>query len=186
MRKSIAIVLLAIVLGLSAIPEESAATDDLSPVVLITGANRGLGLEMAQQYSEAGWTVIGTARKPDSATDLKALGVRVLQLDVTEPESVVRLAAELDGQPIDLLINNAGILPRASTLSNAEIEVVARALEVNTLGPMRVTKALLPNLSASERRMIINVSSDLGSLTQNESGRLYGYRESKAALNMFT
>ena len=157
-----------------------------SPVVLITGANRGLGLEFARQYSDAGWQVIGTARKPDTATELNGTGARVFQLDVTDADSVDRLAAELDGRPIDLLINNAGVLDRNARLPEVDISTVEWILDVNVLGPMRVTQALLPNLSAGERKTVVNISSRLGSLTRNDSGGLYGYRESKVALNMFT
>lgn len=164
----------------------ASAADESAQVVLITGANRGLGLEFARQYSDAGWQVIGTARKPESAGDLRETGATVLQLDVSDAESVAQLAAVLDGQPIDLLINNAGIIAEQNTLPEADIETVARILDVNTLGPMRVTQALLPNLSAGHLKLIVNMTSGLGSLSMNRSGRYYGYRESKAALNMFT
>ncbi|MGD8346460.1 MAG: SDR family oxidoreductase, partial [Lysobacterales bacterium] len=155
-------------------------------VVLITGANRGIGLEFARQYREAGWQVIGTARKPDAATDLQELGARVLQLDVTDADSVARLAADLEGQPIDLLVNNAGILIPQDSLAETNIETAARMLDVNILGPIRVTQALLPNLSAGSGKTVVNISSGLGSVANNDSARFYGYRESKAALNMFS
>jgi len=154
--------------------------------VLITGANRGLGLEFARQYAAAGWRVIGTARRPDAATDLKALDVRVMQLDVTDQESVDRLAHDLGKQPIDLLINNAGIFPMAATVPEIDFDNIARTLAVNTIGPMRVTRALLPSLRRGETKKIVNITSNLGSIAENTSGRFYGYRESKAALNMFT
>jgi len=154
--------------------------------VLITGANRGLGLEFARQYAAAGWHVIGTARRPDVASDLKALDVRVMQLDVTDQESVDRLARDLGDQPIDLLINNAGIFPMAATLPEIDFDNITRTLAVNTIGPMRVTRALLPNLRRGEAKKIVNITSNLGSIANNTSGRFYGYRESKAALNMFT
>jgi NAD(P)-dependent dehydrogenase (short-subunit alcohol dehydrogenase family) len=154
--------------------------------VLITGANRGIGLEFARQYREAGWQVIGTARKPDAATDLQELGARVLQLDVTDADSVARLAADLEGQPIDLLVNNAGILIPQDSLAETNIETAARMLDVNILGPIRVTQALLPNLSAGSGKTVVNISSGLGSVANNDSARFYGYRESKAALNMFS
>jgi len=164
----------------------SDSKNDEPRTVLITGANRGLGLEFARQYSEAGWTVIGTARRPDAAEDLKALGVRVMQLDVTDQESVSRLARDLGQQPIDLLINNAGIFPMASTVAEIDFADIERSLDVNTIGPMRVTLALLPNLRRGDAKLIVNITSNLGSITDNNSGRFYGYRESKAALNMFT
>jgi NAD(P)-dependent dehydrogenase (short-subunit alcohol dehydrogenase family) len=161
-------------------------SDESSRVVLITGANRGLGLEFARQYKEAGWQVIGTARKVDSATELQELGVTVVQLDVTDANSVARMATDLDGRPIDLLINNAGVLSIQDSLPETDIEAVAWALNVNTLGPMRVSQALLPNLLEGKGKTIVSISSGLGSLELNGGGRFYGYRESKAAMNMFT
>jgi NAD(P)-dependent dehydrogenase (short-subunit alcohol dehydrogenase family) len=158
---------------------------DASPTVLITGANRGLGLEFARQYQEAGWTVIGTARSPDRADDLKALGVEVVQLDVVDRDSIAALAAELDGRGIDMLINNAGIFPRVSEIEAVSADDYARTLMVNTLGPMLVTQALMPNLRGGELKRIVNITSQLASI-ENNSGGYYGYRESKAALNMFT
>ena len=156
------------------------------PTVLITGANRGLGLEFARQYAADGWNVIGTARKPDAADALKALGVRVLQLDVTDRNSVRSLADALDEAPVDLLINNAGIFPRASRILDVDIDDYLRTLAVNTAGPVLVTGAVLPNLRRGDMKKIVNITSQLGSIGNNTRGGFYGYRESKAALNMFT
>lgn len=153
--------------------------------VLITGANRGLGLEFARQYAADGWDVIGTARRPDAATELNALDVRVMQLDVTDQASVDRLAADLGDEAIDLLINNAGILPRANTLADLDIDVFNRVLAVNTVGPIRVTQALLPHVKRGSGKTIAHITSRLGSIAGNTGGGYYGYRESKAALNMF-
>lgn len=155
------------------------------PTVLITGANRGLGLEFARQYAADGWTVIGTARSPDRADDLKALDVQVLQLDVTDQASIDALVATLDGRAIDMLINNAGIFPRVGKIDEVDAGDYSLTLMVNTLGPVLVTQALMPNLRASEMKRIVNITSRLGSIELN-SGNFYGYRESKAALNMFT
>jgi NAD(P)-dependent dehydrogenase (short-subunit alcohol dehydrogenase family) len=163
--------------------EAAAAT---TRTVLITGANRGLGYEFARQYAADGWQVIGTAREPAEAKELAELGVRVMALDVADPTSVERLAAELGAQPIDVLINNAGIFPRFGTLAETDFGDVGRILAVNTIGPMRVTRALLPNLRRGADKRIVSISSGLGSIAGNDSGRYYGYRESKAALNMFT
>ncbi len=186
MKNIFIFVLLAVAAGPGSMPALASDASDASPVVLITGANRGLGLEFARQYSDAGWQVIGTARKPDTATDLSDTGAHVVQLDVTDADSVAQMATELDGQPIDLLINNAGVLDRNEAFPGLDIDTVEWILDVNVLGPMRVTQALLPNLSAGDRKTIVNISSGLGSLSQNQSGGLYGYRESKVALNMFT
>ena len=162
------------------------ATDSATRTVLITGANRGLGLEFARQYAAAGWTVIGTARTPKTATELKALDLKVMQLDVADAESVSSLARDLEERPIDLLINNAGIFPRINSLDEIDFDDVARTLEVNIIGPMRVTRALLPNLRKGQTKQIVSITSGLGSIANNDSGRYYGYRESKTALNMFT
>ena len=156
-----------------------------SGTVLITGANRGIGLEMARQFSAQGFTVIGTARKPAEATDLKALDVQVVQLDVTDADSLQAMATTLDGVPIDLLINNAGISGhRADSFQSTNFEEISVTFEVNSLGPMRVTQALLSNLQAGEGKTIVSVSSVMASIERNEGG-YYGYRASKAALNMF-
>ena len=164
--------------------DDSAAKE--TRTVLITGANRGLGLEFARQYKEAGWRVIGTARDPQEAQELAALGVRVLPLDVASQQSVDELAAALGDEPIDLLINNAGIFPRVGKIEEIDFDDYNRTLTVNTVGPVRVTRALLPNLRRGELRIIAGLSSNLGSIAENERGNFYGYRESKAALNMFT
>ncbi len=186
-RRVVALVLAAaVLLGVQAeaLADESGAKGTYT--VLVTGANRGLGLEFARQYREAGWNVIGTARKPDEANELKALNVRVVQLDVTNQESADRMAAELASQPIDLLINNAGIFPRVGRIDEIDFDDYNRTLSVNTVGPVRVTRALLPNLRQGKLKMIAGLSSNLGSIAENERGNFYGYRESKAALNMFT
>ena len=166
--------------------ETNQSAGDTARYVLITGANRGIGLELARQYSTAGWQVIGTARNPAKADELRNLDVRVMQLDVTDQQSVDALARDLSEQPIDMLINNAGIFPRSDILENVDLDDVNRTLAVNIVGPIRVTRALLPNLRLGSLKKIINVSSNLGSIANNTGGRYYGYRESKAALNMFT
>lgn len=152
--------------------------------VLVTGANRGIGLELARQLTGQGHRVIGTARKPAEATALKELGAEVMQLDVTDSSSVAALAAGLDGQPVDLLINNAGTGGQPpGSLQETDFERVKLTFDVNSIGPMRVTQALLPNLLAGEGKKIIHISSIMGSIASN-SGSYYGYRASKAALNM--
>jgi len=156
-----------------------------SQTVLITGANRGLGLEYAQQFSERGYTVIGTARNPDAATELAEVADRVEQLDVADPASVAALAERLDGVPIDILINNAGMFDRDDvTIDAVDFATMEQTFAVNTFGPLRVTQALLPNLRAGKARLIISMSSQLGSI-ENSNGRWYAYRASKTALNQF-
>ena len=165
---------------------EQDSVDSTGPTVLITGANRGIGLEFARQYSADGWRVIGTARRPDAAEELASTGAQILQLDVTDQASVDRLALDLADQPIDVLINNAGIQPLMWTLAEVDFEQFERALDVNTIGPVRVTRALLPNLRSGALRKVINITTNLSSIDGNTDGGFYGYRESKAALNMFT
>jgi NAD(P)-dependent dehydrogenase (short-subunit alcohol dehydrogenase family) len=161
----------------------SAATAAGPATVLITGANRGIGLEYARQFEAKGYTVIGTARKPDEATELAALGVRVEALDVTDAASVAALAKRLEGVPIDVLVNNAGVGDRNdSSIETTDFKMFEHTLAVNTLGPLRVTQALLPNLRAGGRKHIVNMSSRLGSIALN-NGNFPAYRASKAALN---
>lgn len=169
---------------------QGAAAPDARPAaqrtVLVTGANRGLGLEFAKQYRAAGWSVVGTAREPDAATELQALGVRVEALDVTSGASVAALAQRLRDQPIDLLINNAGVgIAEMVPLQDVDLDEYERVLQVNTIGPVRVTQALLPNLRAGQGKLVVSISSGLGSIANNADAGYWAYRESKAALNMF-
>ncbi|MEH6637300.1 MAG: SDR family oxidoreductase [Halioglobus sp.] len=156
---------------------------DNAGTVLVTGANRGLGLEFAKQLQEKGYKVIGTARNPEAATELKATGARVEQLDVASQSSVEALAKVLQGVPIDILINNAGMANRIdSSLATLDFDAMERTFQVNAMGPLRVTQALLPNLQAAQGKTIINITSRLGSI-ELSTGGLYSYRTSKTALN---
>lgn len=181
-------------LALASLPRaaSAAATDPVpfaadAPTALVTGANRGLGLEFAKQLRASGWNVVGTARSVEEATELAATGARVEALDVASTESVAALAKRLDGLAIDMLVNNAGVgsASRSGKLEDVDVEAALRTLSVNTLGPMRVTQALLPNLRKGERKTVLCISSALGSVELNTRGGYYGYRESKSALNMF-
>ena len=165
--------------------EEQGNAASPSATILIAGANRGIGLELARQYVESGWNVIGTARDPEHADALRALDLEVLQLDVSDAGSVERLARALAGRSIDVLIMNAGIQKLMLTLDAIDLDKFEESLRVNTLGPVRVICALLPNLRAGQHRKIISMTSELGSIAGNASGGFYGYRESKVALNMF-
>jgi NAD(P)-dependent dehydrogenase (short-subunit alcohol dehydrogenase family) len=147
---------------------------------LITGANRGIGLELCRQLKDRGWEVIAACRQ--RAPELDALGVRVeAGLEVTDPAAVADVARRLEGVPLDLLVNNAGLLTRES-LDDLDFERMRRQYEVNALGPLRVTHALLGNLRRGAK--LILVTSRMGSIGDNTSGGRYGYRMSKAALNM--
>ena len=159
------------------------ATAATGPTVLITGANRGIGLEYARQFAEKGYQVLGTARHPSDAKELSAVASRVEQLDVTDATSVAALATRLRDVPIDILVNNAGIFDRQDvTVDKVDFGMMEQTFAVNTLGPLRVTQALLPNLRAGKRRTVVSMSSQLGSI-ENSNGRWYAYRTSKAALN---
>ena len=148
--------------------------------VLITGANRGIGLELARQCKARGDTVIAVCRR--SSEELDGLGVRVeADVDVTSDESVLALAKKLEGTSVDVLINNAGILKRTS-LEDGDWSAMREQFEINSLGPLRVTRALLPRLSKGSRVAII--TSRMGSIEDNTSGGHYGYRMSKAAVNI--
>jgi NAD(P)-dependent dehydrogenase (short-subunit alcohol dehydrogenase family) len=160
--------------------------------VLITGANRGLGLELAKQFIADGHEVIGTARKPEKATDLKALKAEVVQLDVTSEESIESMVNILNGKKIDILINNAGYFgPKLMTEKPDRLDKLTRkemelCIEVNTLGPLFVTQALVPNLKKSPNPVVVNMSTRSAILNARSPGRAYGYRVSKTALNMVT
>ena len=151
--------------------------------VFVTGANRGMGFEYAKQYKAQGYKVIATARKPERAEKLNALGVTVIQLDVTSTESVANMAKVVGEQPIDILINNAGYFDRVDvTLDKIDFDTFARTININTMGPLRVTQALIGNVLKSNEKKVINMSSGLGSIS-NSTGRWYAYRSSKTALN---
>jgi len=161
------------------------------PSALITGANRGLGLEFARQYLADGCQVYAACRDPDSASELSRLAeasddkLQILALDVTDPASVKAAAAELDGQAIDLLLNNAGVGgARGQTIGNIDYEAWAKVLDVNTMGPLRVAEAFVDHVARSERKLTITLTSGMGSLADNTSGGAFAYRSSKAAVNM--
>ncbi len=159
--------------------------------VLVTGANRGLGLEFARQYGAAGWRVFAACREPDDAKDLQRVAVesggrlRILQMDVTDSASVRAAAAELKGEAIDLLINNAGVGgPPGQRLGGLDYDAWARVMDANTLGPMRVSEAFVENVAQSRQKRIVTITSGMGSIEDNTSGGRYAYRSSKAAVNM--
>jgi len=146
---------------------------------LITGANRGIGLELTRQLIRRGVEVLAACRS--SSKELDASGAEVIAgVDVGNNESVASLAAAVRDRSIDLLVNNAGILTR-ETLEDLDLDRIRQQFEINSLGPLRVTKALLANLSSGS--LVAIITSLMGSITDNESGGRYGYRMSKAAIN---
>jgi len=147
---------------------------------LITGANRGIGLEYCKQLKAKGETVIAVCREPSE--ELKSLGVQIESgIDVTSDDSVTELAKRLPGTTIDVLINNAGII-EASSLDDLDFESLERQFRVNAVAPLRVTKALLPMIPQGGK--VILMTSRMGSIEDNTSGGFYGYRMSKTALSM--
>lgn len=149
------------------------------PTALVTGANRGIGLELARQLAARGTHVIAACR--ESSPELDALDVQVeTGVDVTDPSAVHSLAERVD-RPIDLLVNNAGVLS-VERLGELDYDAIRGQFEVNALGPLRVTEALRNRLGDGAKVVII--TSRMGSIEDNTSGSVYGYRMSKAAVNM--
>ena len=151
-------------------------------IVVVTGANRGIGLEFAKLYKSKGHTVIGTTRNP-TTTALQGIADKVLTLDVGDESSIHAFAESLSSTTIDLLINNAGILIQ-DDLSTAKSGDILDQFRVNALGPFLVTRQVSSLLAKNAK--VVNITSRMGSIEDNTSGAYYGYRASKTALNMFT
>lgn len=160
------------------------------PNLLITGSNRGLGLEFVRQYAADGWRVFATCRHPAEAHQLRQLAeeyptISLHRLDVTSLEDVRSIHWAVEDEPIDVLLNNAGIYLEEGdpTLGDVRYEDWERTLQVNTMGAMRVTEALWENVARSDKRLIVAMSSHMGSIADIQSPGSYYYRSSKAALN---
>ncbi len=155
------------------------------PSVLITGANRGLGLAFARQYGAIGYRVYATCRDPGAASDLNNLegDITVHGLDVTDLGTIEALARELDGAAIDILVNNAGILTESQRGGTIDYAAWEEEFRVNTIGPIAVAQALAPHMERGRGRRIAFISSIMGSIGGNTGGGHYLYRSSKAALN---
>lgn len=161
---------------------------------LITGANRGLGLEFVRQGLDRGDLVWAGCRNPGEAADLENLASRhpdrltVLPLDVTEETSIQaavrRMSSQAEG--LDLLINNAGVIPQDDTLATLSAQTMLHTFQVNSVGPLMMTKEFLDLLKRGDHPKVINISAKIGSLTGKQSGGHYSYCSSKAALNMIT
>jgi NAD(P)-dependent dehydrogenase (short-subunit alcohol dehydrogenase family) len=152
-----------------------------SPTVLITGANRGIGLELARQYAERGWNVIATARQPSEAKELRAIAqthskLVIEELDVTNHPQIDALAAKYRDRPIDILNDNA-------KFGRMNYDAYYHVHAVNVVGPVKMAEAFLPSVAASSQKKIINITSGQGSIAKTW-GCCYFYRSSKAALNM--
>lgn len=153
------------------------------PTTLITGANRGIGLALVREFIDRGDHVIATARDIGAATELRATGAELHRLDIADPHSIETFKEELEGRPVDRLINNAGIGARAG-LGDLDYGEFEKVLAVNTIAPIRVTEALVDNVAASSARTVVVISSQLGSIKISDGGWGLIYRTSKAALNM--
>ena len=148
--------------------------------VVVTGANRGIGLELCRQFRSRGDSVIGVCRHSSAALD--AADVRVIDgVDVATAQGVERLRGAIDGERIDILVNNAGILSRDS-FDDLDFDAMAEQFAINAIGPLRVTRGLVGNLKTGATVAVI--TSRMGSVEDNTSGGYYGYRASKAAVNV--
>ena len=156
------------------------------PSVLITGANRGLGLEFTRQYAADGWRVFAACRDPAGARDLAAVEGDVFAetLDVDDGPQVAALANKLSGQPIDVLINNAGIYgPKDVTRDTVDYDAWGQVFRTNTMSPLAVSAAFAANVAQGGQKKIITLSSIMGSIAKNDSSGEFIYRSSKAAVN---
>lgn len=159
--------------------------------VLVTGSNRGLGLEWVRQYAAEGWRVYATCRQPTEAGELRALAdrekeIRILRLDVTKPDEINALAVELIKEPIDVLVNNAGVYLEKFMevgLRRLRYEDWEYTFQVNTLGAVRVTEALQEHVARSEKRLVVVISTHMASIADIAAPGAYYYRSTKAALN---
>jgi len=169
------------------------------PTIMISGANKGLGLGFATRFARDGWRVLASCRNPDAAADLDALAqdsdgrVRVDELDVTDHASVDRYAVASKTESIDILFNNAGIPgPQPQNFGNTDYAAWADVIRTNVFGVMKMSEAFIEHVARSVRKMIVNVSSGTSSIAnkttmtpaQSDKGELYLYRSSKTALNM--
>jgi NAD(P)-dependent dehydrogenase (short-subunit alcohol dehydrogenase family) len=163
------------------------------PVTLITGASRGLGLEFARQYAGSGWQVLACCRCPDHASDLKTLAslyapgcITLYQLDMACFDQIDALTELLSNQPVDLLINNAGVYPDTDREDTVTVDYDAwiETIRVNAMAPHKMVTTFAGQIARSQQKKIINITSKMGSILDNTTGGSYLYRSSKAALNM--
>ncbi|MEY3758922.1 MAG: hypothetical protein RIR39_413 [Pseudomonadota bacterium] len=158
--------------------------------VLITGANRGLGLEFCKQYATDGWQVLASCRMPQAASELLSLAeqfpqISVLTLDVADFTQIEQLAVQLQDTPIDVLINNAGVFGDSAGhgFEQLDYSTWTKTLTVNVQAPVKMAEAFLPHLKRGDKKLLVSISSLMGSIADNRGGGSIIYRSSKAALN---
>jgi NAD(P)-dependent dehydrogenase (short-subunit alcohol dehydrogenase family) len=158
----------------------------MMPTVLITGANRGIGLELARQYAADGWSVIATCRALKDAGELKKIKgeIRIETLEVTDQRQVKALAKKLKDEAIDVLLNNAGMLTGYEGFGKTDTESWLQTLHVNTVAPLQIAEAFIEHVARSDQKKIVSITSGMGSIGRGPDGGAYAYRSSKAALNM--
>ncbi len=160
--------------------------------LLITGANRGIGLEFSRQYAADGWRVLACCRHPDKSEALRQLAtqypqqVMIHSLDVANRDQIERLAQTLSGEAIDLLINNAGVYPASdkSGFGQTNYSEWMTAFNINAMAPLKMAESFSKHIARSKRKLIVTITSQMGSIADNSSGGSYLYRSSKAAANM--
>ncbi|QFT55738.1 SDR family oxidoreductase [Microbulbifer sp. THAF38] len=161
----------------------------MSGTIMITGCNRGIGLELTTQFARDGWNVLACCRNLEKATELKSLQakypqIQPIELDVTDYEQMISLGKALEGEPIDILFNNAGYYgPKGMAFGKVDRNEWRRVLESNTIAPYMMAETFCDNVAASDHKLIVMMSSKVGSIADNRSGGGYVYRSSKTALN---
>jgi len=160
-----------------------------SPCILITGANRGIGLALTGQFAQEGWRVLACCRNPDTAGQLKSLAqgkqaIEIHALDVTDYNQMAKLADQLANSSIDILLSNAGIYgPKGVGFGKVDAQEWRQVLEVNTIAPLMLVQAFVDQVAASQQKLVAVISSKVGSIADNSSGGSYMYRSSKTAVN---
>jgi NAD(P)-dependent dehydrogenase (short-subunit alcohol dehydrogenase family) len=160
--------------------------------LLITGANRGIGLEMVKQYTKDNWRVLACCRTLDKAEELHQLKqnnarIEIFQLDVSQPTSITSLANQIKNEPIDILMNSAGLMgPHNQNFGFTDPAAWLEVFKVNAMAPLLLAEALINNIANSQLRIIANMDSTMGSIALNTSGGSYVYRSTKTALNAVT
>lgn len=159
------------------------------PTVLITGANRGIGLKLTEQFALDEWQVIACCRNPHEAEQLQALAngypaIEIHALDVTNYSQMAALAEKLSGRPIDILLSNAGIFgSKGVGFGDVDAKEFRQVLEVNTIAPLMLVQNFVDHVAASQKKLVAVISSKVGSIADNSGGGIYAYRSSKTAVN---